>query len=324
MFESIHRSIDRAAGRLIARFPGASIESTVGDLDPFVDRTPRECHPAVEPATLSFDSSGNGIRTTRTRFSFESPVTTSKCNDRVPGQRWTRTCPRESGEAVIMLHGGFAPGFAAERLLAGPLLADSVDVFVIALPYHGSRSPERARYSGQYLFSGDVPRLIEGVIQGVADVRALVGALRERGYDHVALSGISLGGCVAAQTLALEPIERALLAIPGVDLYHSLWETPIGGRIATAARDHGFDDECTARAMAAITPIDMGDPVTNPEDIRALVSRYDELAPPESTRRLAEAWGFDLREYRRGHRTIALSMLRIRSEYEAWLRRQDR
>ncbi|WP_181686814.1 alpha/beta fold hydrolase [Halorhabdus salina] len=321
MIETIHRSVDRAQGHLAARLlPEASIDSTTEDLDQFTEQSPRNVHPeAVEPAPVSFGPSTGRFRTTRTQFRFPSPVTTAECNETVVGQRWRRAGDGDSKTAVVMLHGAWASGFWAERVLSGPLLDAGADVFVIAQPYHMERAPPESDYSGQQLFSGDIPRTIEGVIQATADTRALIGALHEQGYDHIGLSGISLGGNVAAQTLAFVDIERAVLTIPGVDLFETMCESAMAPLLRDKAIAHGFPEKRLRQAFEVITPIEFDDPATDPDDILALYGRYDEIAPPGPVRRLAETWGFGTRSFDVGHRTIALNMLSLRTSSASWL-----
>ncbi len=317
----IHRSVDRAQGHLAARLlPEASIDSTTEDLEQFTERSPRDVHPeTVEPAPLSFGASSGRFRTTRTQFQFPSPLSTADCNETVVGQRWTRPGAGDSKTAVVMLHGAWASGFWAERVLAGPLLDAGADVFVMAHPYHMERAPPESDYSGQQLFSGDVPRAIEGVIQSTADARALVGALREQGYDHIGVSGISLGGNVAAQTLALADVDQVVLTIPGVDLFETMCESPMAALLRDEAIEHRFPEERLRQAFEVITPIEFDDLATDPDNVLALYGRYDEIAPPGPVRRLSEKWGFRTRAFDRGHRTIALDMLSLRTAYASWL-----
>lgn len=113
------------------------------------------------------------------RFSFESPAPSGDpANDLVHGMRW-RAGAKPSKAAVIMLHGGFAPFFAAEKLIAPPFLKAGIDVLAPALPWHMERAPAQAAYSGQYLFSSDVPRLVRDFAQGAQDAAVLAGAPRE-------------------------------------------------------------------------------------------------------------------------------------------------
>ncbi|WP_135662873.1 alpha/beta hydrolase [Halorhabdus rudnickae] len=321
MAGTIHRSVDRAQGGLIARyFPGAPINSTDEDLRQFKDQSPREIHPeTVEPATLSFGESSGRFRTRRTPFRFPSPMTTTQCNAEVSGQRWTRPAAGDSKMAVVMLHGALASGFWAERVLAGPLLDAGADVFVMAHPYHMERAPPESDYSGQYLLSGDIPRMIEGVLQAAADTRALIGALREQGYEHIGLSGISLGGNIAAQTLALADVDRAVLTIPGVDLFETMCESPMKSLVHDAAIEHGFTENRLRQAFEVITPIEFDDLATDPDDVLALYGRYDEIAPSGPVRRLSKKWGFQTQAFDAGHRTIALNMLTLRTSTTSWL-----
>ncbi len=273
---------------------------------------PGALHLPAGPAELAFvPSDCPGIRTDR--FTFPSAVSSGDpSNDMVHGIRW-RAVSRPGEAAVIMLHGGFAAGFTAEKLFATPFLAAGVDVIVLALPWHMERAPSASAYSGQYLLSGDVPRLVRGFAQGAQDAATLAAALREIGYRRVFAGGISLGGNIAAHVAWLAELDGVYMLIPAADPYVTIWQTPIGAGIVRAARTTGFTDESAAAAMRLITPNLLGPPRTQSSRMLIVLAEHDLLCPPGPIGTLAGSWSIDdVRRVAAGHRSFGLHIFGIR------------
>ena len=177
----LHHMADRISAAFIAGRAQAPVRSDLNDLAVLAglaDQNPRALFRSVAAPHIGFAQIPNSPTTGR--FAFDTPVSSGHVhNDRVHGERWLAgAAPSQS--AVIMLHGGFAPSWSAERIMARPFLARGLDVFVLALPWHMERAPVESAYSGQYLLSGDVPRLIHGFSQGAHDTAALAFALEKK------------------------------------------------------------------------------------------------------------------------------------------------
>ncbi len=93
------------------------------------------------------------------------------------------------------------------------LLASGLDVAQIVLPHHGPRMAEGRR---RPLFPNADPRLtVEGVRQGVHDIRQLIGVLRDRGSERVGVIGMSLGGLVSSTLATVDPtLDHVVPMIP--------------------------------------------------------------------------------------------------------------
>jgi hypothetical protein len=92
-----------------------------------------------------------------------------------------------------------------------------LNVVFPVLPLHGPRGeglPAHAAFPGE-----DVMDNVHGIAQSVWDVRRLVGWAREQDGTPVGITGVSLGGYVAALVAGFEPdLACALLGVPAVDL----------------------------------------------------------------------------------------------------------
>lgn len=305
----LHQAIDSVNGWLVARRPQAPVASAPADLSALARLEPGALHTPSTPAKLVFTP--NAGKTDR--FAFPSPAPSGDArNDIVHGERW-RAVDQPSNAAVIMLHGGFAPAFTAEKLFARHFLDAGIDVLALALPWHMARMPVGADYSGQYLLSGDIPRLIRGFAQGAQDAAALAILLYAAGYQRVFAGGISLGGNIAAQVAALTELDGIYLLIPAADPYVTLWTTPIGAGVVRAARAAGFEDETVAAAMRLITPRFLGPPRTAPARMRIVLGAHDLLCPPDPIYDLAEAWNIvGITRVATGHRTFGLRLFAVR------------
>ncbi len=66
----------------------------------------------------------------------------------------------------------------------------------LTLPYHEERMPPELERA-DHLVAPNVGRSLQSIRQAVADTRAAVGWLKERGYEKVGVVGTSIGSCVA-------------------------------------------------------------------------------------------------------------------------------
>lgn len=309
---AFHHALDRLNGWLVARRRQAQVAATIDDLRQLAALAPGALHVPPEPAGLTIEDGATGLHG-GDRLYFESPAPSGDpANDLVHGRRW-RASSALSDAAVILLHGGFAPSFAAEKLIARPFLKAGVDVFALALPWHMERAPAEAAYSGQFLLSGDVPRLVRGFAQGAQDAAALALSLRRHGYARVCAGGISLGGNVAGPMAVLAELDFVYMLIPAADPFITLWHTPIGAGVVQAARATGFGDQMIAEAMRLITPRELGPPRTPPERMRIVLGNHDLLCPPEPIEALAQAWSVtDIERLGCGHRSFAVHLFGVR------------
>jgi pimeloyl-ACP methyl ester carboxylesterase len=126
------------------------------------------------------------------------------------------TSARAPRPAIILVHGYLAGQWAVEER-AWPIRwmnHRGLDVALFVLPFHGVRGrPD----GGVPPFPGSDPRFTnEGFRQAVADLRALMAVLRERGAPAVGVMGMSLGGYTTA---LLATLERELaFAVPLIPL----------------------------------------------------------------------------------------------------------
>ena len=198
--------------------------------------------------------------------------------------------------AVVLIHGYLGGHYAVEER-AWPIawmMRRGLDVAVVALPFHGLRG---AAAGGPPPFPGSDPRFTnEGFRQGIADLRALIRWLRERGAPHVGAMGMSLGGYTTA---LLATVEELAFAVPIIPL----------SSIADFARDQGrlgSGAEADAQHRALEEANVVVSPFARPSRVpgeRMLVvgAEADRITPINQAERLARHFGAPLRRLPGGH-----------------------
>jgi pimeloyl-ACP methyl ester carboxylesterase len=195
---------------------------------------------------------------------------------------------------IIVVHGftgspyWFNSGFFSLPWVYG----HGCDVMIVTLPFHGRRNDRGAPYSGSGLFSGGIATLNEAMFQSICDLRVIVDYLRRSGVGNVGITGLSLGGYLAALMAAAEPrLHVAIPNAPVTDLAALIdsW-FPAGHLVKLAMRASGIPREDHVAAMSVHSPLSY--PVRLPRDHLYIIGGLaDRLAPPEQSARLWEHWG---------------------------------
>ncbi|MGO8871895.1 MAG: alpha/beta fold hydrolase [Acidimicrobiales bacterium] len=192
--------------------------------------------------------------------------------------------PREAPWVVCVHGAGMGDPFvdiAAFR--AAALHAAGFNVAIPVLPHHGPRGAGRFTLA----FPSDDPASnLHGAAQAIADVRALLAYIQERGEPAV-LFGLSLGGYVAGAVAALEPsLAGVVVGVPVVDI-SELLRTHAPDRFVGHPRFDEFH-ELARRLDPMTSPLGLPAPATPVRRIWA--GRADRLVRPEQVERLAAFW----------------------------------
>lgn len=206
----------------------------------------------------------------------------------------------KSSERVIVCVHGYMGGNLEleERIWPVDLFKQrGFDVALIALPHHGPRMAPGVR---RPLYPGtDVRMTLEGICQGVFDVRTLVGALYEQGYKHVGISGMSLGGYVTSLCIGLDA--RLAFGVPVIPLvsFGQLareFDTLVGDDDQTRTRHlHAVEALCTLidpLARKPLVPVDK---------LLVVGGALDAVVSIDHARRLATHFGCPLEQFDGGH-----------------------
>jgi dienelactone hydrolase len=232
------------------------------------------------------------------RLRYPSPrVTAVPQNNTIPAEYYVPSGLKPDDPkrpAVICLH-ILDGNIELVRLTCSVLASHGIPSILFLLPYYGERSlPEGPEAMAKN------PRLfLSGVDQALYDVKRTVDVLASRpevAPEHIGITGISLGGIVAASAARLDPrISRAVLILAGGDLptiIHHARETRELSQLINR-----LPAEQKAEVEAAI---DLVDPLRDARHLRdravqgkvlMVNAAEDEVIPPACTRKLADALG---------------------------------
>lgn len=208
-------------------------------------------------------------------------------NDSVRVRMWRHgDQPRPT---VIVLHGlVISPNFVNAAFFSMPwFYGRGYDVALVTLPFHGSRRSRFAPYSGSGMLSDGISGVVEGVAQGVHDVRELINYLESRGVEDVGVLGISLGGYLTALLAECEERLRFAIAVaPPANLATVMhaW-APAGRLISRVLPRLGMSRELFESVMAAQSPLSYPRRLDR-DAVFVIGGRGDRLVPPAETVRL--------------------------------------
>lgn len=232
------------------------------------------------------------------RLSYPSPVLTPvPQNNTVPAEYYLPKGIRPGDPkrpAVICVH-ILDGNMELVRMTCSVLASRGIPSILFLLPYYGPRAPAEGPEA-----MAVHPELFLGAIrQAMEDVRRTVDVLASRpevDAAHIGITGISLGGIVAATASGLEPrLSRAMLVLAGGDL-----ETIIGHARETAvlsATIRGLPadkQQEIAGILSAVDPLTQAGRLRRrAQDGRVLMvnAAEDEVIPRACTEKLAEALG---------------------------------
>jgi alpha-beta hydrolase superfamily lysophospholipase len=164
------------------------------------------------PSSEGFERHGDWI-------TFASDLPTDVQENNVVWAKVTESGARD--QALVIFHHWNASG--RNRQIARFFSQRGVSVVEIAMPYHLERSRPGSLYA-DYMLSAHLGRTVQSVRQAVWDGRKLIGWLKNEGYRHVSILGMSLGSWVAGLVAAHEPaVSKASLFLAGGSLADMVW-----------------------------------------------------------------------------------------------------
>lgn len=211
-------------------------------------------------------------------------------DDLVRIEHWCHEPERRRG-TILLLHGFTMgrPRIDAPTLFASHWWDAGLDVALVTLPFHGARTPDDARFSGEHFAVPDVARLAEAVRRASHEARALVLWLREYTGDPVGMLGLSLGGYLTALAAGLwDDLDFAIPMVPPVCIGDLAWRFFRRSRHDQSAAAFGYDE--LRRHYRVHSPL--AHPLRTPRERCLIVAgRGDRIVPPEHPHALWRHWG---------------------------------
>src|SRR3989339_338898 len=114
---------------------------------------------------------------------------------------------------IVLVHGWRMDSTEKlENIFQNNFLNKGYNIYYFTLPFHLDRTPNESLYSGEYLISANVERMLISIKQAVTDLRALLLWLKNKGNKTI-LIGVSLGGFITNLTSILEDKFDALISV---------------------------------------------------------------------------------------------------------------
>lgn len=131
---------------------------------------------------------------------FTSPVPSPYHENNCVNARWF---PANGRRAVVLLPQWNADG-VSQNALCRLFNVLGIAALRLSMPYHDIRRPAGITRA-DYAVSANVGRTIDATRQGIADIRACMDWLEQRGYSRLGIVGTSLGSCYAFLASAHDP-----------------------------------------------------------------------------------------------------------------------
>ncbi len=206
--------------------------------------------------------------------------------------RWYRPDGRRRDHCLVYVHGWLEPGSWVEEATMFRKWGRALDVdfLHVALPFHGRREPKGSLFSGEYFWTADLVRSVEGVRQAVCDARAAIGWLRNVGYRTVGVTGISLGGAIDMILACVEPLPDYVIPIVAhLKLEDAVEHAPILWRMKQDLHRFGLDEGARRELFRAIGWSGYA-PLLAPDRQLWIQAEDDEYIGADLVREQWEAW----------------------------------
>lgn len=238
-------------------------------------------------------------------------------NDTVVIRRFRR---EGASREVLLLHGLYEENWQIYSFLIMLLQEEGVDVALLVLPYHYDRQPAGSAFSGEYFWSGDVPRSARAFRQATCDLVQAWHLLRREAGRPVGLAGFSMGGGVALTASTLFPFDAVFAINPVCNIPDLVWRRPLFATVRADLEAQGLAMTDVDRYYHDYDPLNRLPAATPARRIAIAVGEYDQINDPLNYERLRQRWQPGGRfDYRAGHLNI-LRVPKLAGDIAAWCR----
>jgi len=328
-------SADRVAGALsrLLHIRGAK-QNTIGYLHQYLDLRAEQLFPEPEPIAdmrIRRTLVDRAMRASTLDWTSTHAVICPRYQQRHENEyranlkaraRWIRPEGRTRRTCLVYVHGWLEPGSWAEETTLFRKWSRELDVDIVhvALPFHGPRKPREALFSGEFFWTADLVRSMEGVRQAVCDARAITAWLRLQGYDRIGVTGISLGGAITMLLACLEPLPEFIIPIIAhLELESAVEDAPILWRMKQDLERWGVDAQ-QRRDLFRRLGLSTYRPILDPERQLWIQAREDVYIDAVLAERQWQDWAKpNILWIDGGHMTFPLHMDAITRRIEAFL-----
>lgn len=215
------------------------------------------------------------------RLNFPSSLATSFAeNDMVHA----RFFPVENSKRAVIVSPQWNADEQSHVALCQALNRLGISALRLSLPFHDWRRPPELQRA-DYLISSNIGRTIHAVRQAVHDIRRAADWLFLQGYQHVGLSGTSIGSCVSwLAFIHDERLEAGVFNLVSSYFGDVVWRGVTTGHIRQSLEQE-LSLETTREAWLSLSPSFYADKQFHQVRRRALLisARYDLTMVPDLT-----------------------------------------
>lgn len=241
------------------------------------------------------------------KLRFESPINTSyRENDCV--SVIAHDTPNAIGN-IVFVHGLYEDNLSIYHFLVTMLNKMGLNVYLMMLPYHYDRMPEKSVFSGEYFWSADVARSQWSLKQAVYDLYATYKIVSDKSSLPICITGFSMGGCISLLLAsACKDIDNLFIINSASILSKLTWESKLLVNVKNELCNYGYSLEDVKRVMINFEPLSRQNNYLFEKSIVLAYGLYDQIVLQEDYQYLINKIKFhQVHEYSAGH----LNILRV-------------
>lgn len=255
---------------------------------------------------LTLPEAGQGV--TRATGYFETPVRDFPIPAASRAAYFELILPEGSGPRVrppvcVYLAATADQGFGQRRRHVLPLVRRGLGALILENPYYGLRKPADQRFSSL----GSVADQLLMNLATIEEARALLAWLREDGFEHLGVSGYSMGGFMSAYVAAL--MDEPTVCVPcaaGVSPASAFTHSTLRRLLRWDILERELGDDYSARdTLEALYESFSLARLPQPRDLDLAIlvgASRDGIIAPHDVTALARLWqGVEVRWMRGGH-----------------------
>jgi pimeloyl-ACP methyl ester carboxylesterase len=199
----------------------------------------------------------------------------------------------EPRPTLIVVHGfGLdAAWLNAQALSLERFYRDGYDILLFTYPYHGRRREPGDLFNGYGVFANGLMQFNETSLHAAHDLRVFMDHLEERGVQRMGITGISLGGYMAAQMATVEDrLSFCIPIVPAVSPVDGLLEwQPAGMLLSKVMRRQGVSVAQMRGLVAVHNPLTYA-PRMDADRVLIIAGAGDRFTMPRHVSLLHRHW----------------------------------
>lgn len=183
---------------------------------------------------------------------------------------------------IVFVHGLYEDNLSIYQFLIKMFNSLGLNVYLMMLPYHYDRKPEKSVFSGEYFWSADIARSQWALKQAVYDLYATYRIVSDKSSLPLSITGFSMGGCVSMiLASACREIDN-LFIINSVSILSKLtWESKLLVNIKNELCNYGYCYEDVKKSFADFEPLTRQNGCLREKNVVLAYGIYDQIVLQE-------------------------------------------